>query len=257
MTSTKPLIVIISGGWHVPASYDKLSNALRAEGFEVQVPRLPSTGQERPPTADLAVDTSFIRGYFQELVDAGRTVVALMHSYGGHLGTNALYGLGVAARSAKGLQGGVSHLIYMAAHAVVEGEAMMDTIERFGHAHLAPLAMDWDDDGSCVHRDPKTYLVGPGDYSDAEVEEYLGTLVRFNGKNIYDKSEHCAWREGIPIIYIHTTNDMTVAYDYQKYFVEEMKKAGQTVQTFVLETGHCPNFTATQGVVNAVKQVLS
>lgn len=40
--STKPVIVIISGGWHVPASYAKLTKALEAAGFEVHVPLLPS-----------------------------------------------------------------------------------------------------------------------------------------------------------------------------------------------------------------------
>lgn len=42
MGSTKPVIVIVSGGWHVPATYDRLTKALEAAGYEVQIPRLPS-----------------------------------------------------------------------------------------------------------------------------------------------------------------------------------------------------------------------
>lgn len=42
MAPTKPVIVIVHGGWHVPASYNKLISALEAHGYEVQIPRLPS-----------------------------------------------------------------------------------------------------------------------------------------------------------------------------------------------------------------------
>lgn len=40
--ATKPVIVIVHGAWHVPASYDKLTKGLEAAGYEVHVPRLPS-----------------------------------------------------------------------------------------------------------------------------------------------------------------------------------------------------------------------
>ena len=46
--------------------------------------------EARPPNADLATDTAMVRGDVESLVDAGRTVIAIMHSYGGQVGTNAL-----------------------------------------------------------------------------------------------------------------------------------------------------------------------
>ncbi|KAH7316776.1 hypothetical protein B0I35DRAFT_433983 [Stachybotrys elegans] len=48
------------GGWHVSASYENLVTALRAAGFEVHVPRHPSTNSSRPPNADLSTDSLFM-----------------------------------------------------------------------------------------------------------------------------------------------------------------------------------------------------
>ncbi|KAI5863660.1 alpha/beta-hydrolase [Durotheca rogersii] len=245
----------VHGGWHVPESYGELTAALQSAGYDVHVPRMPSTNPVRPPDADLSSDTALIRSYVESLVQDGRTVVALMHSYGGQVGTNALHGLGVAARSARGLPGGVSRLVYMTAYAVAEGTAMMDKVKEFGHIDLVPVAFDFAEDGSCVSSDPKTLVVGPG-RDEAETEAYLNTLVRWNGKCMYQPLEHCAWRE-IPVAYIYTTADMTVPLDYQKNFVEGMEKAGVKVQTYELATGHCPNFTATEAVVAVVDKVVS
>jgi pimeloyl-ACP methyl ester carboxylesterase len=141
----------------------------------------------------------------------------------------------------------------MTAYAVPEGTAMMDKVKEFGNMDLVPLAFDFAEDDSCVHRDPKTFVVGPGP-DDAEIDRYLGTFVRWNGKCMYQASKHAAWRE-IPVSFIYTTADMTVPIDYQKNFVEGLEKAGRKVQTFELATGHCPNFTATEGVVDAIVKV--
>ena len=83
MAPDKPTLILIHGGWQVPSTYSKFTMPLRSAGYEVHVPRLPSMNEMRPPNANLADDTKFIRAYVESLVDAGRTVVAIMHSYGG------------------------------------------------------------------------------------------------------------------------------------------------------------------------------
>ncbi|XXG96936.1 hypothetical protein Hte_003227 [Hypoxylon texense] len=253
--NTKPTIFIIHGGWLVPESYKDLTTALRSNGYEVHIPRLPSMNQVRPPNADLSTDTDLIRGYVESLVEAGHTVLALMHSYGGQVGTNALYGLGVEARSARGLKGGVSHLVYLTAYAGLEGTAMMDKVKAFGHMHLVPVAFDFAEDDSCSSNDFRNLVVGPG-RDEADTDAFIRTLVRWNGKCMYQPLERCAWRE-IPVVYIYTTGDLTVPLDYQKSFVEAIEKEGLNVRTFELATGHCPNFTATEGVVDAINKVVA
>lgn len=255
MAATKPTLVLIHGGWHIPSTYSKFTSSLRSAGYEVHVPRLPSMNETRPPNADLADDTALIRGYVESLVDAGRTVVAIMHSYGGQVGTNALHGLGLKTRTqqAEGLSGGVAHLIYLCAFALPEGGSMVGKVKEFGHEHLLPLAFDFADDESCVNRDPKLLLIGPG-VDDAEAEAYVSSLVRWNGKSMYQAVEHCAWRE-IPVTYVYTSQDMTVPWDYQKSMVERMQAEGQAVHTVELATGHTPNLTMMQEVVDVITHV--
>ncbi|KAF2244383.1 alpha/beta-hydrolase [Trematosphaeria pertusa] len=255
MAATKPTIVLIHGGWHVPATYSKLAEALRSSGYEVHVPRLASVNETRPPNADLSTDTALIRSYVENLVQAGRDVVAIMHSYGGQVGTNALHGLSAEIRSKEGKTGGITQLVYMCAFALPEGGSMVGKVKEFGHEHLLPLAFDFADDNTVLHRDPKTLLVGeaPG-LDDGEIEAYVNSHVRWNGTCMYQEVSHCAWREA-PVNYIYTTLDMTVPLDYQKSMVEKMQEQGREVQTFQLETGHCPNLTATAQVVDVVKKI--
>lgn len=99
----------------------------------------------------------------------------------------------------------------------------------------------------CVLADPKSLIVGPGSYAEAELEKYVGTFVHWNGRVMYEPLEHCAWRE-IPVAYVYTTADMTVPHEYQKSFVQGIEREGLKVRTFELVTGHCPNFTATRGL---------
>jgi hypothetical protein len=120
-----------------------------------------------------------------------------------------------------------------------------------------PLAFDFADDTSVVSRDPKTLLAGKTDLPAAEVDEYPGSLVRWNGQAMYQplSASRAAWRD-ISVTYIQTTKDMAVPLDYQKWFVEGMQKEGIEVQTATLETGHCTNFTAAEQVAMIVNAVV-
>ncbi|CAJ2505223.1 Uu.00g126170.m01.CDS01 [Anthostomella pinea] len=219
-TSTKLTLLFVCGGWLVPESYSKLTNALRAVGFEVHIPRHPSMNQSRPPNADLATDADLIRSYATSLVEAGCTVAVLMHSYGGMVGTDALYGLSKTARYAKGLAGGVSHLIYMAASALPKGKSMGDLVEEFGHMRKMPVAFGFDDDQSCVPNYPKEGLVGEAyaDQLDAEeLKGFIATLGRWNGKCMYLPLQNTpVWRDEVKVSYLYTTADLTIPVDYQK-----------------------------------------
>ena len=175
------------------------------------------------------------------------------------MGTNALCGLGRGLGPGQGSdeagsQGGISHLVYLTAFAQSEGWSMVDKVEEFNHGHLIPLAFDFADDQTVVSRDAKGLLVSGTALSDEEVDAYVGGLVRWNGKCMYDRIEGVAWRD-IPVSYIYATMDMTVPLDYQKSMVEGMRKAGREVDTYEVAAGHCPHFTATIEVVGAIEKI--
>jgi pimeloyl-ACP methyl ester carboxylesterase len=203
MSST---ILIIPGGWHTNTHYTALQHALTSAGFKVHIPILSSTSLTKPPYAALAADTVHIRSGAERLIEEGDELIVLMHSYGGQVGTNALSGFGVEQRKKEGLKGGVRHLVYMSAAASQEGKSMVDMVRHFGHEELIPFAFDFADDKSCVNRDPKLLLIGETEVSGADIKEYVGGLVRWNGQCMYDAltTERAAWHD-IPVTYIHTT----------------------------------------------------
>lgn len=121
MSNEKPVILIIGGGWHKPHHYGKLQAALEAAGHEVHCPAHPSMNEARPPTASLAEDSSNIREFAEKLIGSGRRIVAIVHSYGGQIGTDALHGLGLEERKKRGESGGVVNIVYMCAFALPVG----------------------------------------------------------------------------------------------------------------------------------------
>lgn len=258
MSYNKPAIVIVSGAFGTPKTYGKLASALESHGYEVHVPRLPTNSEARPPTAGLGEDTAFIRSHVESLVATGRKVVVIGHSYGGQVITNALYGLGFETRSAQGLEGGVSNLVYMAAFALTKGRSTFEELSEFGNAgHDAYLVFDIPEDQSVVLKDPRAFLglVEPG-IEEPEIEAYLQNSSRWSGKATIQPLEEEAWRE-IPVTYIYATKDAAIPLAMQKRMVEAIEKTGRNVQTFTLETAHSPHFTATDGVVDAINKTVS
>lgn len=142
LSKCNPTLVIIGGAFHTPARYAKLASALEASGLEVHVPRLPTCNEARPPNANLADKMSSTRRYVESLVQAGRTVVSIGHSYGDQVISNALAGLELEARSSQSLKGSVSNLIYMVGYALPEGMSTFDNFKEFGVSENAPLVFE-------------------------------------------------------------------------------------------------------------------
>jgi len=124
--SSKPTILFIHGAWHTPAAYESFLSALRSRGYEVIAPELPSSDFRNladPPAADI----SHFAHVARTLADEGKEVVCVMHSYGGAVGTEAMHGLGIEERKAKGLKGGVKRLVYICAFMLQKGKTLEDT----------------------------------------------------------------------------------------------------------------------------------
>lgn len=58
------------------------------------------------------------------LIDAGKEVVVVMHSYGGVVGTEALHGLGLENRKTAGNAGGVKRMIFLTAFIPQLGQSL-------------------------------------------------------------------------------------------------------------------------------------
>ncbi|KAL8898218.1 MAG: hypothetical protein Q9207_006817 [Kuettlingeria erythrocarpa] len=120
----KPATVLVHGAWHVPKHYTDFIARLQHAGFEVFCPLLPTCDESKRPNGDLYADAQVVRNLFISLIEQSRDVVVILHSYGGAVGAEAIKGLLMRERAAEGLQGGVTHLIYMCGFMLQVGESV-------------------------------------------------------------------------------------------------------------------------------------
>lgn len=119
--ASKPTVLIVSGAAHTPKHFQPLMNLLEYSGYAVHNPRLPSNAV-LPPAESHYRDIDVVRGIAEQLVQEGKRIIVLMHSYGGVVGTNGLAGLALEERARKGLDGGIEWLAYMTAMIPAKGE---------------------------------------------------------------------------------------------------------------------------------------
>lgn len=125
----KPTIAIIPGAWQDSNAYNPLRDAFSSVGYQSVCLSPPSTTLPHGNT-DLAADVTFVREkVLLPLINEGKDVIVLMHSFGGVYGGAATRGLSKAQREREAKKGGVVALVYMAAVCVPSG---MSTLERMG-----------------------------------------------------------------------------------------------------------------------------
>lgn len=124
---TKPSVVLVHGAWHRPDHYRPFLDILERKGYPCIAPTLPS-GDTPPPENPTAADVRCIREAARRAADQGREIVAVAHSYGGVVASEAFAGLGIKTRKAEGKPGGVRWLVYVAAFMLSGNECMADVL---------------------------------------------------------------------------------------------------------------------------------
>ena len=122
MSSPKPIIVLIPGSFGSVACYNRMKPFLK--GYEFVDVALPSADPEDALSVTCQKDISHVRDvYMQPLMDQGKDVVVVAHSYGGVVSA-CCKGLDRVARASQGQKGGVIGLILIAANIVLENESV-------------------------------------------------------------------------------------------------------------------------------------
>lgn len=205
-----------------------------------------------PPNKTLDDDVHQIRELALQDLDAGRDIVALMHSYGGVVGSNALAGLGAADRE-KG--GHVKALIYMAAFIPFENESLAGI---FG-GELPPW-LNPNSQGTIEIDNPQRHF-----YSDLLPEQQIEwanllvqhpTIAQF--KATKSPPPLSAWRR-IPVVYLFCNDDQALPVQVQEMMVNriEQAEAGLVVGREYCTSGHSPFLSVPEKVVENVSRVCS
>ncbi|KAJ5899665.1 hypothetical protein N7495_004409 [Penicillium taxi] len=123
----QPLFVFVPGAWHTPDVFDAVRDLLAKRGFESVPIATPSVGSPDNQTG-LYADVGYTRGIVYDLVNKGRQVIIVGHSYGGAVSPCAVEGLGWAMRAQSGLSGGVIMVVWLAAFVFKKGQSGLDLI---------------------------------------------------------------------------------------------------------------------------------
>lgn len=245
--SAKPVILLITGAWHVPEHYSLISNRLRHLGYVVECPRLKTNNNANPPDTSVDEDIAQIRGLALQHLDQGNHLVAVMHSYGGIVGSNALSGLGSADR--PGLTC-VKDLIYICSFIPFEDESLAGI---FGGA--LPPFLKPNSEGTIDVIDPGHHF-----YSDLSLKQqakWTSRLVRHPTKAQFEAPKQqnlaAAWKH-IPVTYFLCNGDQALPLSVQEMMVNRIEKAeaGLKVSKEYYEAGHSPFLSIPDRVVDVV-----
>lgn len=126
----KPTILLVGGAWHTADYLKPFATSLEAAGYPTITLALPSVGAS-PSKLDFGDDVALVRSTASELVGDGKDVVAVLHFFGGVVGTEALQGLGKSASSIAGI-GVVLGLVYIATMLPKKGDSAEAHLESVG-----------------------------------------------------------------------------------------------------------------------------
>lgn len=125
-STSKPTLIFVLGAWHVPAHLEPFATRLRNVGYNsVHIPALPSISTRPALTDAVGPDSAVIRKALTHAIDsAGEDVVLVAHSYGGLPACEAAAGYSKAERQARGLKGGITRLVFIAAALLEVGDTV-------------------------------------------------------------------------------------------------------------------------------------
>jgi pimeloyl-ACP methyl ester carboxylesterase len=123
----KPVVLFVHGAWHSPIHFGPICSLLQKYGYKTSCPRLPTAGGSIH--AGLPEDAEKIAAELERLLACGADVFLVGHSYGGVVITDAVLPEHTkTARAAKGLQGGVVHILYLSALLLPPGQTISDVL---------------------------------------------------------------------------------------------------------------------------------
>jgi hypothetical protein len=129
MELSLPTVVLVPGAWHSPIHYKQLITLLQDAGYAVSSSPLPSLDPPEPDAITTTSDSAFIaEKLLAPLLEVGKDIVLVMHSYGGSPGSVAARGQSKTERKSPGLKGGVIGLVFIAALLAPEGASLRDMV---------------------------------------------------------------------------------------------------------------------------------
>jgi len=213
-TDNKPVFVLVHGSWHSPAHFDRVIRLLQRAEYTVHAPKLPSVRSHGQDTGNaLEEDTTAIANAIRSVMDTGRDVILVMHSYGGAPGTDAAAMICEEQKSnlRSHDHGRIRELIYIAGFVLDKGMNLV-SVQLPGPSQGPPPPVSEEGLRSWGDASARFYNTTP-----LETAEEAILLLRPSARSVAtNRTRYSGWRDyGLPVEYIACTQDRGLPAEVQ------------------------------------------
>ncbi|KAI9053924.1 hypothetical protein LZ554_002869 [Drepanopeziza brunnea f. sp. 'monogermtubi'] len=243
MSPEKPTIVIVPGAWQLASGLVPFATQLQEAGLPTELITFPSVGGTESPLPGLPEDVIETQKVLTRLVEEGKEVVLLCHSYGGVVGSCSAEGFSVAERAKEGKKGGVRSVVYIAAFMIPKGKSLLDML-----GGKPPPWMDVQGEKTTGVAEQMHHIV----FNDMSLEQAAPYFphVSHSASSVFSApSTFEPWNNGVKCAYIFCTEDNAIPFPIQQSMAAQL---GPEPVTWVLKSGHYPFASMPQRVIEVV-----
>ena len=255
---------VVPGSFSSPVWWETVTPFLKEAGYEWVDAPLPSSNSEGKFKVPRTVqdDAASIKSVVSGVVNHGKEVVLVMHSYAGFPGTEATEGLGKAELQKQGKNGGVVGLVYVAAWMPPVGKSiftLQDEPEMLKNAVRRNTPKLQETSADRIYKEEYTYMPGGEFYKylfpdipEEEAKRYTALLKNHSSASWHGVITYPAYKF-IPTTCIIPELDFVIATNIQKGQVVREEAEGVKIAVHELKgVGHAPMV----GVPDKLAQIL-
>ncbi|KAJ9637543.1 hypothetical protein H2204_004692 [Knufia peltigerae] len=250
-TGPLPAVVFIPASFSPTSFYNKTIDKLRVIGIEAIIHSLPSASR-RPPeqAATLAEDVAYFHDVVAKLVDQGKEVALVMHSYGGIVGTEVCRGLTKKEREGNGMKGGLVRLVYVTAVVPMLGQSLNDVLGSPANLKTQDGYMRNEPYEDCAK----------SQFSDLPLQEGVAWVKRMtvhSAASFADKLTFAGYNY-LPVSWLLCEDDHILTADFQRQTIVMIEReSGNKVAVSRLRAGHFPNASIPEDTANAIFEAIT
>ncbi|KAJ0107762.1 prolyl aminopeptidase [Diaporthe amygdali] len=251
----KPTFVLVPGAWHRPDYFAQIRAYLSDHGYPSVAVTTPTVGSD-PPATTMDVDTDAVAAAVGEVLDAGKDVILMMHSYGGGPGTEATGKIAeelLRAGPGEG-KGKIKRLIYVAAFIPIEGQPLGSPASVV--PGFVPVYIDVGQDGNTTCNEKALEWMYDG-LPEEEQQKHFKALLSHPLAPFIEPRKYVGWRY-VPSTYVYAVKDKPVPLQFAEHMVKQAQKedarqggvqafAGELGEVY-MDCGHCAMFLVPEKV---------
>jgi pimeloyl-ACP methyl ester carboxylesterase len=256
-TTEAPTILLVPGNFHGPWIFRDLIPALKSQGFpSTESVNLATVSGDT--TATQFTDAAAIRDVILSLINAGKRVIVLAHSYGTQVALSGVIGLSQSELpgSRSNGKGYIMGFISLCGMVFPGGMDQGAVIAQQGGLDY----ISWDDPspGLFVAKDPQSLFYEP-DCTPAQASWGIPQLKPSSSAANRGVVPPQAWQDEkfkAGFGYVHTTLDPVLPYEFQLEMVKGSGGGERWVERTLEGSGHSPMVSRPGDVARAVREIV-